>query len=1044
MSGHMGLRRSRAVKLVVVTLVVLSVSLPLGPHAQQVTGQVVPAESRSLKLALDAEGRPWAVWETDDGGDTNIYYSRWDGSGWKRPRPLSTDPEAWEYMPSLALASDGTLWAAWSRSTGPTQGSVLVSHWGSRGWSEPMQVPGTADLAGERPALAPTPEGGLWLAWVGHDGTDKEIFASRWDGSTWSVPQRVGSDDTDPLAYDTQPTVAVDSNGSAWLAWTSYEGPLSDEIHASHWDGVAWSPQQKVSTGDETPDSWPAMSFDAQGQPWIAWQGVTAEDGHRWRIYASLWDAADAAWSAEALVSSPPSLDVEEQRPSLALDSMGRLHLTWAISGRLSGIAHTTWDGTTWASPAWTSTDEAVEAPTVLADGEPWLLWLAQAGLETAPVQGQRVQDMTEPLPQVLPSPPEISVPLSATVPNRHLAHGDSITEGGYPDRNGQPTVPYPTTLEEILDSKVTQSEVINWGQASERAARPETEERIRAGVQTYTPQFVQILEGTNDLKDGTSPAVTEFAVRKLVWNARDRSGVPGVLVMVGTLTPRLDHVNDDVYETNQIILREIPRKAKAPVADLWQAYDDYGPWKELYVDYVHPGTAGMRIIAETFYQAMLNEGWLAGDYTPPSARITSVGSECKRVAVTWTGDDGGGSGVASFDVQVQDNWGPWTDWLVETTGASGTYSYAQYGHTLGFRVRARDQVGNLGAWSLPATTQVTDSIPPENVVVAPLPAAQKAPFTVHWSGTDRCDPQLTYDVRYCVGETCSATAGSWQTWQTSTTSTSAAFDPASPQYGKRYSFRARAYDEAGNGSDSTPVSTLLARFTLGGDVLTVRDRPVVWATVSAPGALAVVQFVGGGYLAYVAGPGTYELSASRQGFGSLPPLHAELLASDLSGLDFVLPPEDDIVGNGGFESGLASWQPGGTPSPAPISEAHTGSGAVRLGGGTGTSSLRQSLTVPDTLTDPTLSFLVRLDSTGGKSTLGVELSGMPKKSIEVLTTDWTHVWFPVDAATGRTATLTFTVSGNPAVRLDEVSLGSALSGGSWTFVPIISRGGTP
>ena len=52
-------------------------------------------------------------------------------------------------------------------------------------------------------------------------------------------------------------------------------------------------------------------------------------------------------------------------------------------------------------------------------------------------------------------------------------------------------------------------------------------------------------------------------------------------------------------------------------------------------------------------------------------------------------------------------------------------------------------------------------------------------------------------------------------------------------------------------------------------------------------------------------------------------------------------------------------------------------------------------------------------------------------------------MWLPVDAAAGQALTLTFTVSDNPAVRLDEVSLGSAIKGGSQMLLPLVFRAGT-
>jgi hypothetical protein len=111
--------------------------------------------------------------------------------------------------------------------------------------------------------------------------------------------------------------------------------------------------------------------------------------------------------------------------------------------------------------------------------------------------------------------------------------------------------------------------------------------------------------------------------------------------------------------------------------------------------------------------------------------------------------------------------------------------------------------------------------------------------------------------------------------------------------------------------------------------------------------------------------------------------------------------------------------------------------------GGTGHSSvLSQTLFVPSTVSHATLSFLVRLDdAAGADSEIDVELVGTPFSHTQVISSGaWSHVWFPVEAAVGQTVTLQFTVSDNTAVRLDEVSLGSALSGGGCTYMPSISR----
>jgi lysophospholipase L1-like esterase len=623
-------KHSRTARLAAIMLVVLAVSLLSILPAFASEGNELPAESRHLRVAVDSQGLPWAVWEVGNGSDADIYYSRWTGRAWESPQPVSADPELWEEWPSLAFTPDGTAWVAWAVSTAEDEIGILVSHWEGDRWSTPVPVLGTSALAGRQPALAAAPDGGLWLAWVGHDGTDREIYASHRDGVAhgavvWSAPEQVGNDDTDGLAYDMFPRLAVDGSGEVWLVWVSYEAPSGDEIHASHWDGTTWSPQQQISTADETPDTRPALTLDTGGQPWVAWQGVPEDTGLYWRVLLSHWDTEESAWTAEAVVSSPSSLEVDEREPSLAFDGAGQLHVAWSLSGELSGIARTGGDGAaqgavTWSDPTWIEMDEPVNAPVLAADVQAWLFWLMQEGWETAPVTQQAVADVIEPLLDSLaphPATPATVTSLDFAVllplvrsgsnvpPTRHFAHGDSITWGGY---DGGQHTPYPALLEQLLDLNVGPAEVINHGLAGKKARADRA--RLVQGLQTYQPEFVQIMEGTNDITSDYSPDETEFAVRLLALDAK--ATIPGAKVVVATISPRLDKKNEEIDATNYLIRTKTARRARVPIADVWQAFYDNGiVSSQYYVDYLHPGDAGLQIIADTFYQTMVDAGMI-------------------------------------------------------------------------------------------------------------------------------------------------------------------------------------------------------------------------------------------------------------------------------------------------------------------------------------------------------------------------------------------------------------------------------------------------
>jgi hypothetical protein len=231
--------------------------------------------------------------------------------------------------------------------------------------------------------------------------------------------------------------------------------------------------------------------------------------------------------------------------------------------------------------------------------------------------------------------------------------------------------------------------------------------------MELYQPEFVQIMEGTNDLTGGQySPAQTSYHVRLLIRAVKE---YPGAQVVVSTLIPRLDQWNGEVAETNQLLKRDAGRE-NVPIADAWQAFYNYSALEDLFTDdprepgekdRLHPNSQGLAIIASTFFQKMVEAGMLPQDPNPPTAQITSLPSQSGCfVPVQWTGDDGGGSGVATFDAQVQVNGGAWTMWLSGTPQYGGFYIGAD-GQNLSFRVRARDKVGNVGEYSAPRSTQV-------------------------------------------------------------------------------------------------------------------------------------------------------------------------------------------------------------------------------------------------------------------------------------------------------------------------------------------------
>jgi spore germination protein YaaH/flagellar hook assembly protein FlgD len=110
-------------------------------------------------------------------------------------------------------------------------------------------------------------------------------------------------------------------------------------------------------------------------------------------------------------------------------------------------------------------------------------------------------------------------------------------------------------------------------------------------------------------------------------------------------------------------------------------------------------------------YQALADK--FLTDTTPPLAGITmlppSEGDE--GFTVSWNGVDDW-HGVASYDVQVSTDGGPWLPWLSGTQSTSEVWLGAD-GHAYSFRVSARDGVGNASPWNVTSVFAATPTLAP-------------------------------------------------------------------------------------------------------------------------------------------------------------------------------------------------------------------------------------------------------------------------------------------------------------------------------------------
>ena len=110
---------------------------------------------------------------------------------------------------------------------------------------------------------------------------------------------------------------------------------------------------------------------------------------------------------------------------------------------------------------------------------------------------------------------------------------------------------------------------------------------RIDSVLAVTTIQVLLLLEGTNDLVDGTAPATVAFNLGVMV----DRAKEAGILPVVGTITPDLrPNRFKPIGETNSLI-RQMAADKGVPYCELYGAMiDGWAAWSD---DLLHPNLAG-------------------------------------------------------------------------------------------------------------------------------------------------------------------------------------------------------------------------------------------------------------------------------------------------------------------------------------------------------------------------------------------------------------------------------------------------------------------
>jgi hypothetical protein len=177
------------------------------------------------------------------------------------------------------------------------------------------------------PTVAMDNNGNAIIAWAQSDGTNTQIFKSEYRSGAWTDPTSL----SDNISPDTQnaenPDVAMDNNGNAIITWDQLDGPAGYfQIYKREYRSGSWDPPLNLSDNispDGEDATSPQVGMDNLGNAIIAWQqGGTVQKVLRSEYRNSAWSVANL--SVPVSFTSSDAGNVQ-----LAMDSLGNAILLW-------------------------------------------------------------------------------------------------------------------------------------------------------------------------------------------------------------------------------------------------------------------------------------------------------------------------------------------------------------------------------------------------------------------------------------------------------------------------------------------------------------------------------------------------------------------------------------------------------------------------------------------------------------------------------------------------------------------------------------------
>jgi len=499
------------------------------------------------------------------------------------------------FSPSAFSAQE--LWTAWADQN-LEESPIYLAHYQDAKWKRELFKNSSLFDECYMPCPGISPEGKLWLVWVGRrDGENPALFWSIRDTGEWTPPRKVVEDCNE---WEYAPAIAFDPEGNPRLAWAQVYGE-STEIFSAGWDGDGFAGPEMISTPDGTPDSDPAVAFGGNGEAIVVWQGV---DNGRARIFESR--LAEEEWTAEEAVD--PETGIDQVRPAIRCQTGRNRVISWDQANRRVLLTGTR-KGKLALRDSSPILFSKVNGPDSLHS-----IWM----LRKTP-EGNWEPYRVQPQPETLSRGGE-KAELRSAVSEYYIGYGDSITYGH--DSGGDTSRWYGTILKIMLEGARPGLTCSFYNKGYPGAY---TSEMLYGGGAWGCPginsiltdyswaTYILIMGGTNDIKSALSLSDISYNLGEMITQAKNT----GVEPVLSTIIPRVSNDSYFTRSTNLSIdyIPPLSSSLNCLLSDPFSIFMQYYPtnyfWNELYGygtaywDGTHPyWMEGDHKIAEAWFDA--------------------------------------------------------------------------------------------------------------------------------------------------------------------------------------------------------------------------------------------------------------------------------------------------------------------------------------------------------------------------------------------------------------------------------------------------------